>query len=268
MSSAHIIYAALYRISVIAAGFGCVIMGYRLFVLGVMPKKGSDFDTKAGQVRLSFKNAAPGTCFAALGVIMILAMVIQGNPETKIAEVSTNEGQRRVKTTRSDTNDTSIAMAIGQQLEIAERHNEAIEASAESLKNGERPLVAATDSLKVVTATAVASGKKLEAAGMLNEAIRAYAKPLKIGELPLIMAIESLRAIAAVYLEQKRLDEGLAYALLAYQVDADDAGGLALIARIQHSRGKHTEAVNFMSKAARIDNAYIAELDRLTEQGP
>jgi tetratricopeptide (TPR) repeat protein len=270
MSSAHIIYAALFRLSVIAAGFGCVVMGYRLFVLGVMPREGSGIDSEFGQLRLSLKNAAPGTCFAALGVIMIIAMVVQGNPEKKIIEAPANGGQRRVQIYRSDGEDTAAAMSGGQRLKAAERRDGAREAPAESesVKNGQRPLDSAAAPLGHIAADALANGRKLEAAGSLNAAIRAYAEPLKIGVLPLITATGPLRAIAAVYLKQRRLDEGLAYALLAYQADPDDADGLALTARIQQARGKHTEALNFMSKASQIDAAFMAELARLKAQGP
>jgi tetratricopeptide (TPR) repeat protein len=196
-------------------------MGYRLFVHGVMPKEGSEIDTEAGQIRLSIKNAAPGTCFAALGVLMIVAMAVQGNPEKKIEEVPTKGGSSRKVTWRSGGEDVSPAMA---------------------------------------------RGRRLEQAGQLNEAILAYAEPLKNGDLPLDAATQPLRAIAAVYFKQHRLEEAIAYALLAYQVDPDDADGLALIARIQEGRGKHAEAVNYISQAARIDNAYIAERDRLKQR--
>lgn len=221
MSTAHIIYAALFRLSIVAAGFGCVAMGYRLFVLGVMPKVGSDIGGKVGEIRLSLKNAAPGTCFAALGVIMIITMVVQGNPEKKIEEVPTKGSSSRKVTWRSGGEDVSPAMA---------------------------------------------RGRRLEQAGQLNEAILAYAEPLKNSELSLDVATEPLRAIAAVYFKQHRFEEAIAYSLLAYQVDPDDADGLALIARIQDGRGKHAEAVNYISQAARIDSAYIAERDRLKQQ--
>jgi hypothetical protein len=50
---------------------------------------------------------------------------------------------------------------------------------------------------------------------------------LKYGNLSLNAATALLRAIAGVYLKQKRLEETIAYASLAYQVDPDNAGGLA-----------------------------------------
>lgn len=221
MSNVYIIYAILYRLSIIAAGFGCVVMGYRLFVMGVMPKDGSEIDANAGDIRLSIKNAAPGTCFAAFGVFMIVAMVVQGNPGKKTEDVTTPEGTTRKVSWRSDIQDISADMVRGQKLEQENR---------------------------------------------LNEAIIAYAEPLKNSELSLGVVADPLRAIATVYLKQERLDEAIAYALLAYQVDSKDAGGLALIARIQFRRGNQADAVNFISQAARIDHAYIVERDRFIEQ--
>jgi hypothetical protein len=251
MSSAHIVYAALFRLAIIAAGFGCVVMGYRLFVLGVMPKEGSGIDSEFGQIRLSLKNAAPGTCFAVLGIVMIVAMIVQGNPEKKIVAVRTN-GARVATTWRSDDVDSLITEDRGDKNETANRINDADKMYADS------------DTI----ITAIARGRELEAAGRLNEAIKAYAVPLTDGHMPLQAATEPLRAIAAVYLDQDRLSEGLAYALLAYQVEPGHAGGLALIARIQLGRKNYAKAVDFISQAARIDAAYIAERDRIKGQGP
>lgn len=247
MSSAHIIYAALFRLAIIAAGFGCVMMGYRLFVLGVMPQEGSDLDTELGQVRLSVKNAAPGTCFAAMGIFSIVVMVIQGNPEVKIVEVPTQEGLRVESTFRSDDEDTTNTTPAGKE----DYHQEAT-------------WPAHSD----VILPAMARGRELEVAGQLNKALRAYVEPLKNGALPLRVAIEPLRAIAAVYRKQDRLDEGLAYARLAYLVEPGNAEGLALIARIQLGRGNYAEAISYMSRAASIDASYIPERERLKEQAP
>jgi len=152
MATAHIIYAALFRISIIAAGFGCVVLGYRLFVHGVMPKIGSEIDAQAGEIRLTLKNAAPGTCFAALGVLMIVAMVIQGNPEKKIVEVITKEGTRRETTYRSNDKNILAAINSGKKLEQAGRLDEATKAYAAPLNDGNLPLKDAADPLKAIAA--------------------------------------------------------------------------------------------------------------------
>ena len=152
MSTAHIIYAALFRLAIIAAGFGCVVMGYRLFVLGVMPKEGSEIDAKAGEIRLSLKNAAPGTCFAALGVFMIVAMLVQGNPEMRVLQVQTKGGTRWEVTWRSDGEDVLAAITRGQKHEQAGRLEEAIISYADPIKNGNLSMKEATGPLRAIAA--------------------------------------------------------------------------------------------------------------------
>jgi hypothetical protein len=80
-----IIYALIFRLAIISSGIFAIYIGYRLFVLGVMPGKGTDIDAEKDGIRLSVKNAAPGTCFATLGVIAICIMIFQGNPEYNIS---------------------------------------------------------------------------------------------------------------------------------------------------------------------------------------
>ena len=223
MTTAHTIYAALFRLAIIGAGFGCVLMGYRLFVLGVMPKDGSEIDATAGEIRLSLKNAAPGTCFATLGVLMIVAMLVQGNPEKREFQVSTSEGKRQEVFWRSSNEEILETMKRGQELEQD---------------------------------------------GRLDEAIKAYAYPLKNPSLSLREATGLLRAIATVYLKQDRLDEAIAYASLAYQIDQHHAEGLALISKIQLRRGKSEEAFKAITEAAQINPIFVPERDRLKEQKP
>ena len=127
-----IIYAAIYRLGIIAAGFGCVFMGYRLFVLGVMPREGSDVDAQAGEIRLTLKNAAPGTCFAAFGVFMIITMIVQGNPEYRLSDVASKEGSRHEATFRSENGDVSAALERGRKLEASGQLDEAIKAYAKA----------------------------------------------------------------------------------------------------------------------------------------
>ncbi len=183
MSTAHIIYAALFRLAIIAAGFGCVVMGYRLFVLGVMPKEGSEIDAKAGEIRLSLKNAAPGTCFAALGVFMIVAMLVQGNPGKKVLEVPTKEGTRREVTWRSDGEDIFAVIARGQKLEQAGRLDEAIKAYADPLKDGNLAMKEATGPLRSIAAVYLKQDRHDEAmayASLANQVDRENANGLAL----------------------------------------------------------------------------------------
>lgn len=83
--SAFILYLILFRLSIIVAGIISIILGYRLFCRSV-PAEGQSGDTTTvdatiGSSRFKLSNAAPGTCFALFGVIIISAMLLTGRPE-------------------------------------------------------------------------------------------------------------------------------------------------------------------------------------------
>ena len=87
IATGFLIYASLFRLAVIAAGVVCVVLGYRLFVRGVMPEGRTDAEVAAGDIRLSLKNAAPGTIFALFGASTIMVMLIQGSPELLMEDI-------------------------------------------------------------------------------------------------------------------------------------------------------------------------------------
>ncbi|MCA9468114.1 MAG: hypothetical protein KC643_22095 [Nitrospira sp.] len=82
---AFIIYLTLFRLTIIIAGIICIVLGYRLFCRGVWPIHGQDRGTSVEAEfdgsRLTLKNAAPGTCFALFGAIIIGVMFWAGSPE-------------------------------------------------------------------------------------------------------------------------------------------------------------------------------------------
>jgi hypothetical protein len=81
LTAEFLIYATLFRLAIIGAGVFAIVLGYKLFVRGVMPDGRTAGELDAGQIRLTVKNAAPGTCFALFGAAMVSVMLIQGNPE-------------------------------------------------------------------------------------------------------------------------------------------------------------------------------------------
>ena len=80
-----LIYAAVFRLSVMLVGILSIYFGYRLFVLGVMPREGTNIEAASNEMNLTIKNAAPGTIFALFGVFVIGLMVVQGNPEYSVS---------------------------------------------------------------------------------------------------------------------------------------------------------------------------------------
>lgn len=87
-----LIYAAVFRLAIVAAGVVTIVLGYTLFVRGVMPRQHTEAGVEAGGVRLSVKNAAPGTCFALLGAAILAAMLAHGNPMFEMQRVQDRSG--------------------------------------------------------------------------------------------------------------------------------------------------------------------------------
>jgi tetratricopeptide (TPR) repeat protein len=80
-----ILYVTLIRLAIITAGAISIVLGYRLFCKGVWPEsgsgQGSTVDAAFAGQRFTVKNAAPGTCFALFGVIIISVMFATSPPE-------------------------------------------------------------------------------------------------------------------------------------------------------------------------------------------
>lgn len=93
-----LVYAMVFRLSIIFVGTLSIYFGYRLFVLGVMPREGTNIEAANNEMHLNIRNAAPGTIFALFGVAVICLMVVQGNPEFS---VSVKDG-KPVVTVRGD----------------------------------------------------------------------------------------------------------------------------------------------------------------------
>jgi hypothetical protein len=72
------IFALLaYRLVVLLCGFGSILMGYRLFRLGIFEKAG-ELKANWGDRSLLLKAAAPGTFFALFGSAIIAVTVWKG----------------------------------------------------------------------------------------------------------------------------------------------------------------------------------------------
>jgi hypothetical protein len=83
--SNYIIYLTVFRSLLILTGAMCIYLGYRLFqsTSQSSEKMKNDTSMKAtiGKSKLVLKNAAPGTCFAAFGAFIIIAMIVASPPE-------------------------------------------------------------------------------------------------------------------------------------------------------------------------------------------
>jgi tetratricopeptide (TPR) repeat protein len=92
--AAYVIYLSLFRLAIIASGIVGIVLGYRLFTKGVFPDVRTNSSGGATGVtaeiasaKLTLRNAAPGTCFALFGVIIIAVMFAAGGPEISLEQL-------------------------------------------------------------------------------------------------------------------------------------------------------------------------------------
>lgn len=91
ITQSFIVYLVFFRLAIIAAGVISIILGYRLFIKGVWPKNGNrvgeSVKAKFPGSSITLKNAAPGTCFALFGLLIISFMFVRGGPELTLKAV-------------------------------------------------------------------------------------------------------------------------------------------------------------------------------------
>jgi hypothetical protein len=92
-----IIYLAIFRVGVIAAGVIAIWLGYRLF----RPGLGAGAKTENGDASLeatvagntlALKGAAPGTFLSLFGVAIIVAMIVTGSPSMTLGPIEDAAG--------------------------------------------------------------------------------------------------------------------------------------------------------------------------------
>ena len=78
-------FCIFYLCHAISSGVISIVLGYRLFCRGVWPSsntsQGTDVEANVAGSRFKLKNAAPGTCFALFGGVIICIMFAKGSPE-------------------------------------------------------------------------------------------------------------------------------------------------------------------------------------------
>ena len=90
-----IVYLLVFRLSIVILGGVSIVLGYSLFVKGITAGgEGSEMGAKVGGMALNLKGAAPGTFFAAFGVIIVSVMMTSSPPgfeETKTTDSKTGK---------------------------------------------------------------------------------------------------------------------------------------------------------------------------------
>ncbi|MGR0481859.1 MAG: hypothetical protein ACTFAL_10790 [Candidatus Electronema sp. V4] len=108
-SAGFLLYAALYRLTVLAVGALAIWLGFRLFSNASKNNGTADGSASAegGGFKLAFTNLLPGTYFALFGTVIISVMLWKGEPpqlEQKSVTEKTDKGevQFRSQLTRQD----------------------------------------------------------------------------------------------------------------------------------------------------------------------
>lgn len=97
-------YILIWRLCVLACGTLAIVLGYRLFKLGLTVQQG-DLEAGVGGHTLKLRNIAPGTFFALFGAAIIATLVWTSPTEIVIpkevlqatGEVDTGPGGLRVR---------------------------------------------------------------------------------------------------------------------------------------------------------------------------
>ena len=205
-----LIYAALYRLSIIAAGVVSIVLGYLLFVRGVMPERGADIDAKLGRLKFVIRNAGPGTCFALFGVVIISVMAVDGRPQLELERLNRPANG-------ADGNSESV---------------ETVHLRGEQDSEG----LAAFNALVDV-------GDELRAAGDETGAMAAYGRALTYPEVTLGAAAVPLGRIVDLYLNQDRESEALPLARLAFATHRNSPDVLDRLARVLLQVSKPADAL-------------------------
>ncbi len=229
IESTFVLYLILFRLAIITAGVISIVLGYRLFCRGVWPDagpgKGTSVDAKIAGSRFTLKNAAPGTCFAMFGVLIISIMFASGGPELTLNML---KGIAQTGTSMEDSTRT--------------------EKFSLKLKSKEK------DALHTLTQKALHFEEQEDTAN----AIAAYEDAISI------MA-EPINNLAWLYQGQGNMKEALALSRMAVQLLPNNANYLDTLAEILFKTGNYDEALSLMEKAANLDPRYQHKLPKFRQ---
>lgn len=193
--NAALCYLLLFRLAIIVAGVLCVVLGYRLFCKGIGTSAsgdaGSTIESSIGISKITLKNAAPGTCFALFGALLLIVTMIQGRPSVTLDTLSrwqTNDGAK-------ESNGTS-------QVESAETSRE----QKLVMRGGDQ------DSITMLTN----QGKEFEGKNDIANAQRSYEDAVK-------QMAEPMNDLAWLYFKSGRAKDALGLATIAVQLRPDES---------------------------------------------
>jgi tetratricopeptide (TPR) repeat protein len=275
LTTGFLLYAAAFRLAIIGAGVVSIVLGYKLFVQGVIRGGRTDAEAQLGDIRLSVRNAAPGTCFALFGVVIIVIMFIQGSPELTLrtAGDAVNIEKGAITETAAQASRhlwQEIGLKGGDSVadaKITKEFEERLHKAAVLLRKGQeqRALEAYSKSLEVPGLSTS------QAAISLNQLTRLY---LARDQIEIAYTLATLAvlfdptvadyhdALARVLIKGRK-PEAVGSARIAVDSDPGNASYLHTIALSLEAAGNLEEAMQAMTEAVALDEVYADELERL-----
>ena len=183
----------------------------------------------------TLKNAAPGTCFALFGVLIIAVMFAAGSPQLTlhtIAEASGLGGQ--AGSTGANRGAPGPATA--------------------------RLIMRGPDTEVLTLASLTQRGINHELHGDTVAAIAAYGEAVSTVAAP-------MNYLAWLYLQKGRLEDALTLSRVAVSLAPDSASFLDTLAEALYDTGDFPEALVAMEQAADLDGRYESKLVRFRGAG-
>jgi tetratricopeptide (TPR) repeat protein len=111
---AFLLYALLFRFGIVGAGIYVMFLGYRLLrdekateVAGVGERATAEASIPGAKLKI--KNVTAGSVFALFGAFLIVAMVLQGNPEKTSQKQMSGQGTTETEKLRGSADDSILA---------------------------------------------------------------------------------------------------------------------------------------------------------------
>ena len=222
------IYAAIFRLAIIAAGIVSIVLGYKLFVHDAGSESRTDVGAQSDRFKIIIRNAAPGTVFAAFGAVIIAVMLSQGNPEIVLNDVHTvikdSQGNPQSEVRSQSASAKGNGNSNNERSEAVQRFDQAYN-----------------------------EGVEKQRAGNAEAAITAYNKALSESEVSLGKAAVVFNELAWSYRTQRQIDEALALARIATTVVPNNANAFDTLALILLDRKEYKAAEKAAEKAVSLD---------------
>jgi Flp pilus assembly protein TadD len=260
LSTGFLIYAAVFRLSVIAVGVVAIVLGYLLFVRATVAHGRTEAGLEIAEFKLNLKNAAPGTCFAAFGAGIILAMLVGGSPSLTL------------KTAQGAASSDKLARVVklkgNGQAQFPNHLTNSLAEAALRLRNGDDPGAMAGYSavLKTPGLSAAEAALALEPMARIALLRGDHEQAETLARLAVLFstgAPATMDTLARTLIARERPVEAVTVARQAVAAIPDDPRFLHTLALGLAGAGERDEAARVLDQAARLDAVYGAERMRL-----